>query len=448
MSQFRTSADYLDAILTRAGEPTVGTSPFESDAKTYLNKIHHILLSGGNVFDVDIDETWTWARAKNPLTVELVAPYQTGYISLTNESEVGAFSAAPTVSLKGWHIQVTSGNTTAGTTNPEIYRIISHTASATAFELDSAFVGDTASAATFKAFKLDYQLVPGYLYIDSTNNKLDFFDGTAQTQLTATLTAGSYTPSQLATHVAAQITTPSAANWTGSYDSDTNLFSFTSDLSGGATRLGWLGATGTNFSKSALALLGFDCLDTAASNTSVLSSAYVLGGISRLIEPFRVFRQWDATIDGVDNLKMAQEYPLSDVRMGLPTKFTRLWEDPAGRIWVRFNKYPQNNTKIEVEYVPVPRDLQDNAASIPVVPRKYSDILEYGAASFILIDKENDKAATYATLAAKQLQAMRNNNRAELYKTGKNFGEIVPRQDLRQSRRQRLRYGYTADENL
>lgn len=445
MSQFRTTADYLDLILTRAGEPTSGTSPFESDAKTYLNKIHHILLAGGNVFDVDIDETWIWARAKNPLTVELLAPYSTGSLSLTSESEVGAFSAAPAVSLKDWHLQITSGNVSSGTSNPEIYRIKSHTAASTAFELDSAFVGNTASAATFKAFKLDYQLLPSYLYVDTTNNKIDFFDGTAQTQLTATLTAGSYTPAQLATHVATQITAPSAAVWSGSYDTDTNLFTFTSDLSGGAVRQGWLGATGTNSGKSALALLGFDVLDTAATNTAALTSAYVLGGISRLIEPFRVFRQWDATIDGVDNLKMAQEYPLSDVRMGLPTKFTRLWEDFAGRIWVRFNKYTQFNTKIEIEHVPVPRDLQDNAASIPVVPRKYSDILEYGAASFILIDKENDKAATYATLAAKQLQAMRNNNRAELYKTGKNFGEIVPREDLRQSRRQRLRYGYTAD---
>lgn len=446
MSQFRTSADYLDAILTRAGEPTSGTSSFESDAKLYLNKIHHIILAGGSVFDVDIDETWTWARARNPITIELQAPYSTGSVSLTNESEAGTFSAAPAASLKDWHFQITSGNTVLGTSNPEIYRIKSHTAGATAFELDSAFVGNTASAATFKAFKLDYQIMPSYLYVDSTNNKLDFFDGTAQTQLTATLTAGSYTPAQLATHVATQITSPSAANWTGSYDTDTNLFTFTSDLSGGAVRQGWLGATGTNSGKSALALLGFDCLDTAATNTAALAGTYVLGGISRMIEPFRVFGQYNLTIDGVDNLKMADDYPLSDTREGLPTRFTRLYEDASGRIWVRFNRYPKNPTKIEVEHVPVPRDLQDNAVSIPLVPRKYSDILEYGAASFILIDKENDKASTYATLAAKQLKAMQNNNRAELYKTGSSFGEIIPRMDNTTGGRRRLRYGYTADD--
>ncbi len=90
--------------------------------------------------------------------------------------------------------------------------------------------------------------------------------------------------------------------------------------------------------------------------------------------------------------------------------------------------------------------MQNNSASKPLLPREYADILEYGGAAFVLIDKEDDKAAAYMQLAAKQLQAICRNNRAELQKAGRNFGEIVARQDLTQ-RRGRFRYGYTADED-
>lgn len=444
MSQFRTTADYVTAVLRRAGEPTNGNSSFTDDALTYLNKLHHIVLAGGSVFNTDVDDTWTWARARFPLILELLPAVTDGSVSLTQGSQSGTFSVAPTQSVQGWHIQAKSNpNTLSG--DREYYKIIQHTANSTAFQIDSQYVGGTGSGIIYNCFKLDYELVPSYLYVDSTNDKINFFDLAVQTQLTATLTHGSYTPAELATHAAARITIPSAATWTGSYDDTTRKFTLTSDLSGGATRQGFLGASGTDQGRSALALLGFDDLDTAASNTAALTSAYILGGISRLIEPVRVFRTWDSTVDCVDNIKMAEEYPLTDTRMGLPTKFARMWEDGAGRIVVRFNKYPQYLTKLEFEYVGIPRDLQNNAASLPLIPRKYSDLLEYGAASFISMDKEDDKAVAFAQLAGKQLEAMQRNNRAELYKAGKNFGEMVPRLDMTYNRRQRLRYGYTAD---
>jgi hypothetical protein len=84
---------------------------------------------------------------------------------------------------------------------------------------------------------------------------------------------------------------------------------------------------------------------------------------------------------------------------------------------------------------------------VPLLPRKYSDILEYGAAALLLLDKEDTKSSVYEGLAGRQLKAMQENNKAELYKTGRNFGEVVPRSDLQSDRRQGLRYGYTADDN-
>jgi hypothetical protein len=443
MSRSRTTADVLDSILRRAGEPTNGNSDREADALEYLDKVHKIVLKGGNVFGLDIDDTWPWARARLPLILELQPPFTSGSLTLTQGSSAGTLSAPPAYSLEGWHFQVRSNPYTVSG-DREIYRITQHTASAAAFQFDSAYVGGTGSGVNFNCFKIDYEIAPDYIYVDSRTDKIDFFETTA-VQLTATLTHGTYTPAAYAAQWVTQLNAAGASTYTGNYNADTRKLTFTSDLTGGGNQFGFLGATGTNQGRSALPPSGFDDLDTSSAASQV--ATYLLGGVARLVEPFRVFRTWDSTIDCVDGTKMAQEYPLTDTRMGLPTKFVRLHEDQDGRIWVRFNKYAQYLTKIEIEYVPVPRDLQDNAASRPLLPREYADVLEYGAASFVLLDKMDGKAASYEGLAAKQLEAMQRNNRSELYKAGRNFGEVVAREDLRYNRRQRLRYGYTADDD-
>jgi len=111
-------------------------------------------------------------------------------------------------------------------------------------------------------------------------------------------------------------------------------------------------------------------------------------------------------------------------------------------VTVRFDKYPKDKTRIEVEYIPVPRDIKDNSSSIPLIPRKYSEVLEYGTAYYLLIDKEDGKAQQFGALAKAKLQAMRRHNRAELERTSADFGEITPRADLMPSgSRKRLLYG-------
>lgn len=435
MAQYRTSADYVDAILNRAGETANGNSDYEADALDALNKVHQAVISGGNIFDMDVNDTWVWAKSKRPMVLELQPKIIDGSISLALGSEVGTFSVAPTSSLAGWFIKVIG--------DKETYRVASHAANSTAFELDGAYVGTTNAAATYETYKLDYELVPSYLIVSSTNNSLDFAQtsGTVTTNFTATLTAGSYTPAQLATHVATQLGAAGTATYSGAYSTDTTKFTLTA--SGGKT-FGFLGASGTSSQTSALPLLGFDDADLTAA--AAQTSVYVLGGIARLVEPFRRYQIWDARITSVDNITMAESYPLTDVRMGLPTRFTKMSEDKDGRIVVRFNKYPEAKTRIEIEHVPVPRDLFDNALSIPLVPRKNQDILVYGAAAYLLIDKDDSKAATYMSIAQKELQAMMKNNRSELFKSGRNFGEIVPRKDLVGGILIRRRYGYTADD--
>lgn len=437
MAQFRTTADYVDAVLNRAGETTSGTSPYESDALTYLNKIHYGLLAGGLIFDVNVDEAWTWARAKYPYVIELKAPITTGTITLTNGTDAGTFSSAPAVSLTGWHIRASGEKT--------VYRIAAHTASSTAFEIDSFYVGTTGASKNYEAFKLDYEIVPTHVYIESgINDKLDFIR-TGSTEATATLTAGAYTPSALGTHVAAQITTAAGGSSTYgcTYDSVTGKFTLTSTLTGGDI-FKFLGATGTNVARSAWGTLGFDYSDNTSAASQV--ATYVLGGVTRLVGPMRAFRAGlhSRDIEGVEIRTLQEDCPLSEVAQRIPRKFAVLREGQDGRLVVRFDGYPSEAMKVEVDVIEVPLDLKDLAASVPKVPRKYSDILEYGAACFILTDKEDDKAATYMQFAKAQLLLMQAAHRAQLKRTDPNFGGITPRSDLASVKR-RLRYGYDSE---
>jgi hypothetical protein len=436
MAQFRTTADIVDSVLRRAGETTNGNSAFESDALEYLNRVHHAILSGGNIFDLSVDESWVWARSKEPMTLELQPSRTSGTVSVTIGSESCVFSSAPADSLEGWFLKCDGRD--------EVYRIVHHNAAATAFELDAAYLGATNAAQIYTAFKLDYELVPSYITINVTNNKLEF-EEVASTPLTATLTHGSYTPSQLATHVAARLQAAGSTPTYGcTYDNVLKTFSLTSNLTGPKT-FKLLFASGAAQSTSAHRLLGFDDEDLSSATSHV--GKYPLGAVSRLIEPLRLHRssEKDALIEGIDSWRFLADYPMHRIEQGMPDRFTKIQEDQDGRITLRMNKYPSEKKRLEVHWIPVPRDLKDNTASRPLLPRKDVDVLEYGATYYLCLDKEDSKADTYLALAKQGLMAMEKRNRDEFRKTDSNFGEIVTRPE-QLSNNTRFRYGYTAED--
>lgn len=434
MAQFRTTADLVDAVLSKAGESTSGTSPYEADALTYLNKIHSGLIGGGLVFDKNVNEDWTWARARHPFTLELQPKQNTGSITLTQGSDAGTFSSAPTVSLEGWYLRET-GYTT-------IYRIMQHTASSTAFELDAFYVGTSGSGKSFEAFKLDYEVVPSHLYIETgINDKLDFIR-TGSTEATATLTAGAYTPTALAAHVATVVGTAAGGGsvYTCTYSTITRKFTLTSDTASSDV-FKFLCATGTNVARSAWPTLGFDYTDDAATADTHIST-YALGGVSRLISPARAYKHnlYAGMICALESRTFEESYALHATREATPRHFTILREGADGLITIHFNSYPAEKIKLELPVIPVPMDLKDNAASIPLVPRKYADVLEYGAAYMVCLDKEDDKSQSFMTLAQAQLALMQTEHRAQLKRTDPQFGEMTARHD--QVAHRRLRFGY------
>lgn len=433
MAQFRSTADLVDIVLKKAGEVTNGNSPYDSngDVLDFLNRVHFSLISGGTVpigkdQTVEINETWPWAKSKRPLILELQEKITTGTVTLTVDSEAGTFSSAPSVSVAGWYIQVDA--------HEGIYRIASHTAAATSFELDGEWPNATVSGGSYRVFKLDYDLTPDYIVIDSTNNKLQFQE-TAGTTLTATLTSGTYTPSQLATEVQTQMnTTGGTPAYTITYSAVTKKFTLASDRGGSSVFV--LVGTGDQSLFSAHKTLGFDDEDTT--NAASISSTYILGGISRLIEPFRMQKGGQNDVFGISPGALALNYPLAEVSEGLPDRFSVIEENPDGSMKVRFNRYPKDKTRVEVDFVPIPRDLKDNSSSIPLVPRKHIDVLEDAATFYIMLLKNDDRAQVYGQLAQGKLLSMISQHRGTLQKMGKHFGEIVPRREQTRIGKRRL----------
>lgn len=441
MAQFRNSADIINEILQKSGEPTNGNSPYTTRAITYANKVHHAIVGGGSFLNINVDEPWVWARAHFPIVVELQPAFTTGTLNVQTGSNNISFSQAPTnpytgsaSSVEGWHIQASGLST--------IYKIMQHTAGSTSAQIDSSFV-DTISQASFRCFQIDYPIFPTYMYVDSSNDRFDFVEngtaGVTTSNLTAILQHGSYTPVNLASSLAALLNSTGTASYGASFDTVANTFFVTANQT-----FGLKGATGPNAGKrSALPSLGYDVLDQTGAMS--YTGTYMPNQVGRLIEPFKMFMQnWtkENFCYSTDPIKMQEDFPISRISQRFPDRFCRISENNNGVIWVRFNAYPIQLTKLVCDWIPQPVDLQNNTASFTKLPRADVDTLIHGASAMILFDKSDSKYSGIAKFCSDGLDAMKKKNHGLLFRTGLNFGQIIPRLDLNRPLRH-LDYGYT-----
>lgn len=150
MANYQFSADLIADILFRAGEPTDGTSDFDAIALKYLNRAYQALVMGGGEVDSDINEDWWWARKHPPGVLNLIPEITLGTLTATNNSTSITFTNAPAASVVGYFIRIGD--------HPDLFRIATHTAAATAATLDAAFTGTTGASQTFHLFKAEYDL--------------------------------------------------------------------------------------------------------------------------------------------------------------------------------------------------------------------------------------------------------------------------------------------------
>ena len=405
-------------VLTICGELTDGTSPFDAQAVSYLDKVYQGLIAGNNLFDISCMEPWVWAQAKYPIPLTLSAKV-TGAATMTNASTTGAFSVAPSVSLEGRYISFEG--------HSDIYRISQHTAASTAFAIDQVFL-DTTGSYNYSAYKYDYEAVNDVIIITAKNCKIDFAEGGSQ--LTATLTPGSYSPTTLCTEIDTRMSAAGAQSYTVSFDSITRKFTI---LQGGST-FSLLFATGTNAYISASGVLGYDIEDQTGALT--YTSAYALSGIARLSKPISMYRTLNTNSQSardsnkifmIDDNTFQRDYPMGQNVLAIPDKFCVSEMSNDGLWTLRFNASVNEDTRAEVNYIPVARKLVDNVNSFPLIPGSFSDFLVYGAAHFIQADKSDTKATDSLQKAQAQLKALISFNRQGSQLAGNSFGKLVAR---------------------
>jgi hypothetical protein len=158
LANSNSTSDLLKGALKKAGEATDGSSRRQDLALREMNRFHKDFLAGANEFDVDVGEPWSWAREENPRTIVLKAPYETGSVSLTNASVNGTFSSAPSSTLGSF-----AGRFLKVEGRADYYRIATHTAGASAFTIDTAYLQETGATLSFQAIPLIYELGEGIL---------------------------------------------------------------------------------------------------------------------------------------------------------------------------------------------------------------------------------------------------------------------------------------------
>lgn len=152
---YETTTELAQAVEFEMGEVTDGTSQFRTRIIQELDRAHKTLIAGGGELNADANGKpirrpvlFSWARSATPIVVNLETPYETGTVSVTNNSTTATFSASVTADKAGWYLKIDD--------EPEVYRISAHGGSSDTMTLDAAYVGTTDTAAGYKLFKLDY----------------------------------------------------------------------------------------------------------------------------------------------------------------------------------------------------------------------------------------------------------------------------------------------------
>ena len=436
MANYQNGSDLVSSVLNVCGELTDGTSSFQADALVYLNLAYKGVLTGGNIYGIDVADPWPWALSKRPISITLQPAIQNITVTVTQLSYTVTFSAPPqdpygnNISVKGWWLNAIQGR-------EEWFQITSHAVGSTTAQIDVPYTEASVANTTCKLILLDYDLVDNSVVIESSNCYIDFTenDGSAHT---ATLAQGIYTPDSFVTLVAAALNAASAGAqvYSASWNAVTRLFTWSSNKSFQLNN-----ASGTYASVSASEVMGLDCTDLTGASS--YTSVYPLNAINRLTSPMLCYRKpntpWrnpknEGKIYELSFNTFVREYPLTMLVAGTPDKFTVVKRAPNGIVTVRFNGYFYVPSKVEVGYIPVYRALQNNTASIPVLPEEHRKYLVDAAAGMLMHDKVDSRRLEREGLAKAGLQALQHSSRKELSLVGISYGKLVPRYGMTQKR--------------
>lgn len=394
MGNFVHTHDLKKNALSRAGELDDGNSPYDATAVKYLNQIYQAIIAGGNEFDVELGEPWIWAKERHPGILILNIPYETGTVSLTNGSASGTFSSAPAASQAGKFMKITG--------RPEYFRIASHTAASTSFTLDANYTDTTGSGLSYKAYSLEYSLASG---IERLIGPMRVYRGQDFNLIESGLIHGVDLQALNAEYPMRELATGTPTMFSQVHRDHEGLIHL---------RMNKSVDTQTKVEYDHISIQG-DLVDKTFATTDVTTATDLITITDHgLVDDERVMFLTTGTIPA--GLSTATIYYVVSAT--------------------------QNTFKVSATSGGSAVDITSQGAgthrvtNIPLVPKSFRTVLEFGAAFYLLSEKEDSEATTYFQLTQAKMRAMVKANRRELHHINKKyFGQLIPRLSQVSSRR-------------
>lgn len=171
---------------------------------------------------------------------------------------------------------------------------------------------------------------------------------------------------------------------------------------------------------------------STTSNYKLMKLRYPLdAAVSVLLSPMTISRD-NYRIMGLTPERMDVLFPLHRFEGGVPTAFAM----ESGNM-VRFNVGGRDDgtyMRVDYRYKPVVADITDSDLSIPLVPLEYRHLLSDMAVTYLMIDKNDDRAQTHAAAARSGLTAMFRENRRRIKQMDETAGRIFSRAGQRGGR--------------
>ena len=379
--------------LFRAGELTDGTSPYDSKALEYMNQVYRAVLAGGNEFDLSLGSPWTWARAEQPGTLVL-KPKLSLTVAVVNGSSSITFSAPIAVSIQGQWFKVTGC--------PEVFRVISHTAGSASAVIDTDFTDLTNAAIACEVYFLEYDLPvaierliapmvvnrqqmmdapkDGLIYqVDLANMNMNWpikYLGEQIPDQFAKISSDQFGNSRIRFNQSAGVQTRVSFDYIPIYPDlyEAILENGTSAINLATDTITTPGPHGLSNGTQVV----FDVI-----NSSTLPSGLALETIYYVVN------------------KTSNTFQVSLSLGGAPVVFGSVG---SGTISV---------------------------SNLPIIPASFSNVLEYGACTYLMIDKNDDRAESIAGLTKSKMAAMITANDREMAQSsGGRVGQMIPRMDM------------------
>lgn len=143
-----------------------------------------------------------------------------------------------------------------------------------------------------------------------------------------------------------------------------------------------------------------------------------------LLSPISTFthnpRIFGTTPSGLDAL-----YPLHRLGSGVPQAFAL--EDETRIRFSHGGRTDGESMRLEYWFRPTVQDLEDDPGSVPLLPLQYRQILSDIATTYVLLDKDDDRATSFSAAARNGLAAMSKENRRRFAMIDQHAGWIFPR---------------------